>query len=173
MGVAKALEHRRNVPDRQHDQAVWTLLAMAGALFSLVGLVIAIGGYLSINGSAFHLCIGLGLILSGTLVARRHRAGAWTYMAVFAGTVAWALRDIETGSILAVRLIGPALLLLIFAVLMPALYLWRPRRALAVFALLIAGTVGLGMMSLPAGPLAHQTAAATQFLDAETKAMLQ
>ena len=173
MAAATAVQHRRNETDRQYDQAVRTVLGIAGAIFSLIGLVLAVGGYLSINGSAFHMFVGLGLIVSGALVARRHPAGAWTYMLVFAGTLAWALRNVEAGSNLAMRLTGPLLLLLVFAVLMPVLFRCRPRHAFAVSALLIAGTIGLGILSLPTGPFAQQTAAATQFPDAETKGVLQ
>ena len=172
-GVAKAVHHRRNAPDRHYDRAAKTVLASAGALFSLVGLVLVIGGYLSFNGSAFHIFAGLGLILSGALLSRRHPAGAWTYMLVFAATVSWSLHNIEDGSILALRLIGPSLLILVMAVLMPVLCSWRARRTIAVFTLLIAGMVGLGISSLPNGPLADETAAVNQFLDAKAKGVLQ
>jgi len=173
-GVAKALEYRRTRSDRHIDRAGRTALAIAGALFSLVGLVLAIGGYLSpINGSPFQMLAGLGLVVSGALVSRRHRAGAWIYMLVFTGTVSWSLSNIEIGSSLARRLIGPTLLLIMMAVLMPLLCGWRTRQTLTVFILLIAGTIGLGISSLPDGPLEHQTAAVTHFLDAETKGILQ
>ena len=171
--VAKIVQHRRNASDRRFDQAARTVLAISGALFSLVGFVLAVGGYLSPQGSAFDVLAGLGLIVSGALVARRHRAGAWTYMLVFAGTVSWSLRNVEIGSSLALRLIGPSLLLIMIGALMPLLFGWRPRQAVAVFTLLLAGTVGLGISSLPNGPLAYQTAAVTHFLDAETKGVLQ
>ena len=170
--VANVVRHR-NVPDRHHDQATRAVLAISGALLTLIGAVLAIGGYVSPEGSAFHMLAGLGLIVSGGLVARRHRVGAWTYMLVFAGTVSWSLRNIEFGSNLAQRLIGPSLLLMIIAVLMPPLCGWRPRQTLAVFALAIGLTVSLGISSLPSGPLTHQTAAVTRFLDAETKGFLQ
>ena len=172
-GVVMTVQNRRNAPDRHYDRAVQTILASAGALFSLVGVVLLTGGYLSFNGSAFHIFAGLGLILSGALVSRRHSAGAWTYMLVFAATVSWSLRNIEYGSILAVRLIGPSVLLLGIAVLMPVLCRWRPRHTIAVFTLLIAGMVGLGISSLPDGPLADETAALNQFLDAQAKGVLQ
>lgn len=171
--AAKAVKYGRNASDRHYDQAARTALAIAGAFFSLVGLVLAAGGYLSVNGSAFHILAGLGLIVSGALVARRHPAGACTYMLVFAGTLSWSLRNIEVGSTLALRLIGPSLLLVMIAVLMPLLCRWRPRHSIAVFTLLIAFTVGLGIFSRPNGPLARDTAAVTRFLDAETKGVLQ
>lgn len=172
-GVATAARYRQRVSDRRFDRAARTALAISGVLFSLVGFVLALGGYLSPGGSAFHVLAGLGLIVSGALVSRRHRAGAWTYMLVFAGTLSWSLRNIEVGSSLGRRLIGPSLLLVMIAALMPLLCRWRPRQTVAVFTLLIGLTVGLGVSSLPNGPLARQTAAVTQFLDAETKGLLQ
>ena len=171
--AANPVLYRRTRPERDHDRAARAVLAMSGALFSLVGLVLAIGGFVSPDGSAFHMLAGLGLIVSGALVARRHRAGAWTYMLVVATTVCWSLRNLEIGSGLAQRLLGPSLLLVMIALLMPLLCGWPARQTLAVFALLITGTVGLGMSSLPNGPLAHQTAAVTRFLDAETKGFRQ
>jgi len=171
--AAKSVPYRRNASERHRDQAVRTVLAISGALFSLIGMVLTVGGYLSINGSAFHIFAGLLLIMSGVLVARRHQAGAWTYMLVFAGTVCWSLRNIDDGSPLPQRLVGPTLLLVMMAVLMPLLCRWRPRQAVAVFTLLIGLTIGVSISSLPEGPLAHQTAVVTQFLDAETKGVLQ
>ena len=171
--VANTVQYRRIAPDRHFDRAARTVLAISGALFSLVGFVLAVGGYLSPEGSAFHVLAGLGLIVSGALVARRHRAGAWIYLLVFAVTVSWSLRNIEVGSSLAQRLVGPSLLLVMIAALMPLLCRWRPRQTVAVFTLLIGLTVGLGISSLPNGPLARQTAAVTQFLDSETKGVLQ
>jgi glucose dehydrogenase len=171
--AAKSVLHRRNASERHHDQAARTVLAISGALFSLIGAVLVVGGYLSINGSAFHIFAGFMLIASGVLVARRRRAGAWPYMLAFVCTVCWSLRNIDDGSPLQQRLVGPTLLLVMMAVLMPLLCRWRPRQAVAVFTLLIGLTIGLGISSLPEGPLAHQTAAVTHFLDAETKGALQ
>jgi glucose dehydrogenase len=172
--VAKTAQNSGNASHGYFDHAARnTVLAIAGALFTLIGVVLAIGGCLSPEGSAFHMLAGLGLIVSGALVARRYRVGAWTYMLVFAGTVSWSLRNIEFGSSLAQRLIGPSLLLVMIAALMPVLCGWRPRQTAAVFALVIGVTVSLGIASLPNGPLARPTGAVTQFLDAETKGFLQ
>ena len=172
--IAKAVQDRWPAFDRDFDQAARTVLAIAGALSSLVGFVLAVGGYLSPQeGSAFYMLAGLGLMVSGAMVARRHRAGAWTYMVVFVASLTWSLRNVGVGSSLALRLLGPSLFLVMLAMLMRPLCQWPPRRTVAVFALLIAGTVGLGISSLPNGPLAHQIAAVTQFLDAETNRVLQ
>ena len=173
-GSTQAPQHRRRIAEHHVDRAGRTALAIAGALFSLVGLVLAIGGYVSpINGSAFQMLAGLGLIVSGALVVRRHRAGAWTYMLVFAATVCWSLSNIENGSNLIARLVGPTLLLGMIAMLMPLLCGWRARQTLTAFFLVMAATVGLAASSLPTGPLARETAAVTQFLEAQTKGVLK
>ena len=171
--AAMSVLHRRKASERHHERAARTVLAASGVLFSVIGAVLTVDGYLSINGSAFHIFAGLMLILSGALIARRQRAGALTYMLVFLGTVSWSLRNIDVGATLAQRLVGPALLLVMIALLMPLLFRWRPRQAVAVFALLLGLTIGFGVSSLPDGPLAHPTAAVTHFLDAETKGVLQ
>lgn len=162
--VATPVQYRP-VADRYYEEAARTVLAISGALFVLVGLVLAIGGYLSPNGSAFHMLAGLSLIVSGALVARRHPAGAATYMIAFVAAVAWSLRNLEDGSTLAQRLMGPLGLLMMIALLMPLLCRWRPRLTIAAFGLVLAGTVAIGVSSLPEGPLASRTAAVTQFFD--------
>lgn len=78
-------------------------LALSGALLSLAGIVLALGGDLSPEGSAFVL---LGLIVSAFLPSLRHRAGTWTYRLVLAGAVGWSLRNIAGRSSPAHRTIG-------------------------------------------------------------------
>jgi quinoprotein glucose dehydrogenase len=172
--AAKTVRIRRNKSSRQFENAARTVLGFAGAFLSIAGIVLAAGGLLSpFDGSAFYAVSGLGLTISGALIAKQNRAGAWTYMAVFAATVTWSLRNVDQGPSLAHRLVGPALLLAILALLMPLLFHWRPRQAAAAFALLLFATVGLGISSAAQGPLARQTAALTRFLDSEAKGVLQ
>ena len=156
----------RGASGRHDDLAARALLAIAGFLLSLVGAMIALGGQLSPNGSAFHVLAGCGLILSGILVAKRHRAGAWAYMAVFVVTVAWSLRNVQHGGTpLAMRLLGPTILLAMIGLLMPVLRGWHPRNTAIVFAALTTAMTGLGISSTAGGPLAGSTAALTQILD--------
>jgi len=172
-GVTKTVRLRRKSSERHYEKATRTALAVSGVLTSVLGIVLAAGGYLSADGSAFHMVVGLILIFTGALVAKRNRAGAWTYLTVFAATLAWSLRNIEDGTSLAFRLIGPAIILAIIAVLMPILCQWRPRRAAIGFAGRVFVTISIGVSSTANGPFAHQTAAVTRFLDAETKGVLQ
>ena len=176
--MAPAAPARKTLSDpseRHAEQAVHALLSISGAIISLAGAVLAIGGYLSpINGSAFHMLLGLGLIVSGSLIARRHRAGAWTYMAVFGGTVIWSLGDVHHARTpLALLLVGPSILLAILVVLMPLLSRWSSRQTAVVFAALMIATISLGLSSRPHGRLASSTAAAAQFLDTGTKDTVQ
>lgn len=57
------------------------LLGALGLLITLIGLGLAGGGgYLvSLGGSWFFLLMGLAMIVSGLLIARRNPLGAWLY----------------------------------------------------------------------------------------------
>jgi quinoprotein glucose dehydrogenase len=172
--AAKAAHFRRDTSPRHYAVAARTVLGFSGALLSTAGIVLAAGGLLSpFDGSAFYAVTGVGLAISGALLAKRNRAGAWTYLAVFAATVTWALRNIDYGASLALRLVGPTILLAMLAALMPPLAHWRPRRAAIAFASIMLVTVGIGISSTADGPLAKETTAVTQFLDSEAKGVLQ
>jgi glucose dehydrogenase len=172
--VANAVRFQRDKSDRQRQVAARTVLGFSGALLSIIGIVLAAGGLMSpFDGSAFYALTGFGLAISGALVAKRNRAGAWTFMAVFAATVSWSLRNVDQGPSLAHRLVGPVILLAVMAVLMPVLLNWRPRQAAIAFTILVLTTIGLGVSSTANGPLARQTAVLTQFLDSEAKGVLQ
>jgi quinate dehydrogenase (quinone) len=144
-------------------------LAISGFMLSTVGALVTIGGYVSpLSGSAFHMLIGVALILSGMLVARCHRAGAWICVAVFAGTVSWSLRDPGSSSLL-FRLVGPASLLAVLALLMPVLCRCRPRQAVMAFVLAMVGVAALGDAAV--APPAGTTG--TQFLESGTDGVTQ
>ncbi|HET6942501.1 MAG TPA: hypothetical protein VFH89_10095 [Sphingomicrobium sp.] len=171
---AKAAHHRRDPSALHYSHARRGLLAIAGSLISLAGAVLALGGYLSpLRGSAFYMFIGVALIVSGVLLAKRNRVGAWAHLVVFAITVSWSLRNLDDGSPLLFRLIGPAAILALLALLMPVLGHWRPRRAVVAFVFIMVGTVAIGAASRAGEPLASTTGAVVRFLDAQTKGLLQ
>ena len=68
------------------------LLLLLGLLIALIGAGLAGGGtYLAIlGGSWYYGLAGLGLFISGVLLARRQRAGALWYAVVFIATLLWA-----------------------------------------------------------------------------------
>jgi len=172
--VAKAARFRREKSARQLEIAARTALGISGAFMSLVGIVLTADGLMSpFDGSAFYVVAGLGLTISGALIAKRNRAGAWSYLSLFAVTVSWSLRNVDQGSSLAHRLVGPIILLAMLAALMPVLAKWRPRQAAIAFCALVFATVGLGLSSTGCGPLVRQTAAVTRFIDSEAKGLLQ
>jgi len=62
-----------------------------GIAICLLGVAMVAGGawLLALGGSFYYLPAGIALIVSGVLIARRHRAGAWLYWAVLAVTAVW------------------------------------------------------------------------------------
>src|SRR5690606_24874547 len=66
-------------------------ITLLGVIISLAGLTLAIGGgvLLAAGGSWYYLPAGLGLLVSGVLLARGRAAGAWWYWGVLAGTFLW------------------------------------------------------------------------------------
>ena len=172
--MARAVQFRVDNSAAHRALAVRTVLAIAGALMSLLGIVLAAGGLLSpYDGSAFCIFAGVGLFVSGVLVALRRRTGAWMSLVVFLVTLSWSLRNVDAGSSLPHRLMGPAVLLAIIATLLPVLCRWQPRQALAAYTLIMIASVGVGLSSTANGPLSRQTAEVTRYLDAEAKGVLQ
>lgn len=163
--AAAAAANQRRRSERQHLAAAEALLAISGSLISLLGGMLVIGGGLLADRSDYCMLAGAGLTLAGMLIAKRRREGAWLFMPVWALTLAWSLGNLQSGGAsLIMRLIGPALLLGMIALLMPALRGWRPSRTITVFATLLAGMIGLGLFSVAGGPLAGPTAALAQTL---------
>jgi glucose dehydrogenase len=138
--------HSNRKISRSHDDAAHAILAIAGLVFALSGVCLAIAGS-TWSASSFHLFAGSGLIVSGALLAKRKVAGAWTFLGVFAATAAWSLSNVgSNGSSLAYRLIGPLTLLAMIAVVLPALGRQTPRQTAALFAALAITTVTAGII---------------------------
>lgn len=174
--VSTTPDIRQLIATRHHNSTLRSLLAICGSMIALFGVALAIGSAFSaLDGGDFFLFAGFGLITSGALLAKRHAAGAWTYMAVFAATVAWSLHDSGLGgSPIAYRVAGPIIMLIILALLMPALLRWSRRRTVSVLAALIIATVIVGdFTTADDRPLASSTVAASQFDDTPTKGVLR
>jgi glucose dehydrogenase len=163
--AAAAADQRRR-SERQHLAAAEALLAVSGSLISLLGGMLVIGAGLLADRSDYCTLAGPGLALAGILITKRRREGAWLFMAVFALTLGWSLGNLpSSGTSLIMRLVGPALLLGMIALLMPALRGWRASRTITAFATLLAGMIGLGLFSVAGGPLARPATALAQSLD--------
>lgn len=167
---------RRNRPRRHSDSGHRSLLAICGSLIALFGVVLTTMGALSSTDSgSFLQFTGCGLILSGALLAKRHVAGAWAYMAVFAATLAWSLHDAGLGgSPVSYRILGPIVMLVMLALLMPALGRWSRTRTVGVLSILIIATILVGDLSDGSiDPATDPALAASQFHNAQTKGVLQ
>jgi glucose dehydrogenase len=131
---------------RSGDDASHAILLIAGFVFALGGLGLAIAGSTS-SASSFHPVAGFGLIVSGALLAKRMVAGAWTFLAVFVAIAVWSIGNLgPNGSSLAYRLIGPITLLAMIAVVLPALGRRTPRQTAALFAAFAITTVTVGII---------------------------
>ena len=174
--LAKGRVLRRDKSRRSLEYGHRSILAICGSLIALVGVVLTIiSAFSSLDSGPFFLSTGIGLILSGALLAKRHLAGAWTYMIVFAATLAWSLRDAGLGgSTVSYRIFGPIVMLVMLALLMPALRRWSPARTVAVLSVMIITTVLVGDLSDGSDdPAADPALAASQFHNAQTKGVLQ
>ena len=84
-----------------------------GGLLALLGLCLAFGGYglMRQGDSAYYLVAGLGIAVSGVLVALGKMLGAWLYAATFAVMVAWSIAEVgaDVGQLLP-RILVPGVL---------------------------------------------------------------
>lgn len=71
-------------------------LWLLGGFLSVVGIMLALGGgwLIQLGGSPYYLVTGLGCLASGVLICRWKRSGMWIYLAVLAGTIAWAFWEV-------------------------------------------------------------------------------
>ncbi len=110
-------------------------MILLGAFVLLIGLVLAIGGgwLIALRGSPYYLLAGLGLILSGVLIARGRTMGAWIYVAVYVATLIWAVWEVGlAGWPLVPRVIAPTVIMILVLAAFPALRPGRTGRRLAL-----------------------------------------
>lgn len=126
------------------------VIAILGGFFAVAGGVLA-----SLGGSPYYLIAGIAMVASGALLGRGHAAGRWLYVAIWVGTLLWALWEVGfDGLQLIPRLVAPSVLLAL--VLLTG---WRrgPRarsRAVPAVAAGVAALAALGLM------LGHQDVSA-------------
>ena len=102
---------RDGTSDNGHFRGVaWRVFAVVlmviGAYLSILG-----GQLLWLGGSGYYIAAGLLTVVSGVLIWRGDRRGAWVYAAMYALTVAWSLWEtgFEAWQLMA-RLFAPAML---------------------------------------------------------------
>lgn len=176
MVKSASAQGRRHGPRRHADIAPRSILAICGSLIALLGIVLMISSaFSSIDSGSFFLFAGFGLVVSGAFLAKRHVAGAWAYLAVFAGTLAWSLQNTGLGgSSVSYRIFGPIVMLVVLALLMPALRHWSRARTVSLLAALTIATVLVGDLSDGSDdPAAGAALAVSQFHNAQSKGVLQ
>lgn len=122
------------------------LLTLVGILFVLAALPLVWGGVqlISLGGSWYYLIAGLGVALSGILIAVRRFAGIWLYAVIFLATIVWALWEsgLEFWPLVP-RLVAPAVLAVIAALIAPLFPAAAPRSKALPFAAAAVLVLGL------------------------------
>lgn len=117
-------------------------LSMLGGIILLVGLFMLIGGIelQSLGGSGYFSLAGVGLTLSGILIALRRPSGVVLYLAVFIASLVWSLWDVGLSFWpLFSRLVMLAVLALLLLLLVPSLRFGE--RSTPLFSAYISATV--------------------------------
>ncbi|ACF02324.1 membrane-bound PQQ-dependent dehydrogenase, glucose/quinate/shikimate family [Rhodopseudomonas palustris TIE-1] len=121
---------------RTRTAADWAALVL-GIVILLIGVVLAIGGVwlVSLGGSSYYLAAGVGLAVSGLLLANRRAEGAWLYIGIFVATLAWAWWEVgANGWALVPRTVGPLVLLVGVLAISPQLVSRRSGYGAAIVA---------------------------------------
>lgn len=121
-----------------------------GILLLAIGLILAVSGVwlISLGGSWYYAITGALLIVSGVLLCQKRRSGAVVFVAVWLGTLIWAIWEVtldgwEPASdwwALEPRVFAPTVMLVLVLIALPVL---RPRRMNGVTA--VAATAALGL----------------------------
>ncbi|ROL68113.1 pyrroloquinoline quinone-dependent dehydrogenase [Pseudomonas protegens] len=125
------------------------LLGGLGILIALIGLGLAGGGgyLLSLGGSAYFLLMGLAMVVSGLMIARRNPRGAWLYALALVLTAIWAVWDagLEYWPLVS-RVLTFAVIGLVVALIYPSLVRASGARA-GRGAYGLAGLLGIGVLA--------------------------
>jgi len=133
---------------QQSERRSGWLLPLIGILFVLAALPLIWGGVqlVSLDGSWYYVIAGLGVALTGVLFFFRRFAGVWLYALVFVATVIWAFWEAGANFWpLVPRLVAPAVLAVIVALIVPLFPSAAPRRKGLPFAIAALLVVGLAI----------------------------
>ncbi len=130
---------------------------IVGILVGVVGLILAAGGIwlLLLGGSWYYAITGLLMIVSGILLFRRQRSGAYLFVAIWLGTLIWAIWEVtldgwEPASdwwALEPRVFPPTVMLALVLIALPGMG-YRAGRTAAFIATAALG-LSLGMGAAP------------------------
>lgn len=115
----------RHTDDRPH-----ILLRLFGILLVIIGTVLIVGGLylITLGGSWYYAIAGLLILLAGIRTFRGQASGLFLYLAVFLGTVIWALWEVGLDFWpLVPRLVAPIFLAACALLLLPLVSPWRGR----------------------------------------------
>src|SRR5476649_663175 len=72
------------------------IVVVTGIVYALLGTILAGGGLwlVTLGGSAYYLCGGLGILATGALLVAGRPSALWVYAAVLIGTLIWAVSEI-------------------------------------------------------------------------------
>ena len=118
---------------------------LAWSIALLGGFFVIAGGVLTaLDGSPYYVIAGLLMIGSGALVGRNDPRGRWLFVALWLGTLVWAVWEVGLDGLqLVPRLVAPSVLLIL--VLLTELPLRRVRRhAVPAVAIGLLGVIGAG-----------------------------
>ena len=94
---------------RNLARALGWLLALLGGFFAVAGAVL-----LSLHGSPYYLVTGIAMIASGALIGRDDPRGQWLFVAIWIGTLIWAVWEVGfDGLQLVPRVVAPTVLLVL------------------------------------------------------------
>ena len=130
------------------------VVAILGGFFAVAG-----GVLVSLGGSPYYVIAGLAMIASGGLIGRGSPLGRWLFVAIWLGTLLWALWEVGLDGLqLVPRLVAPTVLLVL--VLLTG---WSgrsprlPRRAVPAVAVVLVA-LGVGTVFLRGeGAVAQET----------------
>ena len=110
--------------DEVEETPRWQVLMARtiGVLLALAGIALFVGGIwlVSLGGSPYYLLAGIALLASGVLIFMRRLLGVWIYIALFLGTIIWALWEAGLDAwALVPRLLGPGILLVLLLLVLP------------------------------------------------------
>ncbi|MDF1609402.1 membrane-bound PQQ-dependent dehydrogenase, glucose/quinate/shikimate family [Hoeflea sp. YIM 152468] len=110
-------------PQGQKGAAYWYCTGI-GTLMALIGIVLGAGGIwlIALGGSWYYLIAGVGLVVSGMLLAAQTMAGLWVYLLTYIFTLVWAFWEVGTDWWAQVpRLVAPSVILVLVLICIPML----------------------------------------------------
>jgi glucose dehydrogenase len=157
---------------REHALGGWPA-TLFGNAFALMGLMLTMGGIqlVALQGSAYYVLVGLGLIASGILIVNEQRWGVWLYGLVIFGTMMWAVAEVGLSFW---GLVPRLLMLSTLGLLLLAALRWmseQPARASGRSCLLLGGPVLASLVVIAITTMADLEAEAKRSVDREMESV--